>query len=90
MLLNVDKLWERTMAATGASRTTVHRIVLSKAGQLSGSVPVDSSDKPVLENMSKRPARRPVDKFNQDLIRRTVFAFHNETCKDPGQNQGLD
>ena len=40
--LSVDKLWQRTLAATGVSKTTVYI------------------------------------KFNQDLVRRTVFALHSE------------
>ena len=35
-------------------------------------------EKPVLGSLSIRPACRRLDKFNQDLIRRTVFALHNE------------
>ena len=36
------------------------------------------SEMPVLESLSMRPACRTLDKFNQDLVRRTVFALHSE------------
>ena len=36
------------------------------------------NDRSVLEPLSLRRAFRVLDKFYQDLIRRTVFAFHNE------------
>ena len=83
LYLSVDKLWQRTLAATGVSKTTVYNIVLSKAKQsTSASDGIQDGgvciDEPMLESLSMRPACRTLDKFNQDLVRRTVFALHNQ------------
>ena len=82
LYLSVDKLWPRTLAATGVSKTTVYNIVLSKEQSASASANMQldgaCSALPVLESLSTRPACRTLDKFNQDLVRRTVFAFHSE------------
>ena len=37
-----------------------------------------SSDKTPLDSWSMRPACRALDKFNQDLVTRTVYALHSE------------
>ena len=83
LYLSVDKLWERTIAATGVSKSTVYNTVLAKEKQLCSSsveMQVDgaSSDEPLLDSLSMRPACRALDKFNQDLVRGTVYALHSE------------
>ena len=82
LYLSVDKLWQRTLAATGVSKTTVYNIVLAKEQSASASANMQldgaCSEMPVLESLSMRPACRTLDKFNQDLVRRTVFALHSE------------
>ena len=37
-----------------------------------------SDDRPIIDPLSMRPTCRHLDKFNQDLVRRTVFALHSE------------
>ena len=82
LYLSVDKLWQRTLSATGVSKTTVYNIVLAKEQSASASTNMTldgaCSEMPVLESLSMRPACRTLDKFNQDLVRRTVFALHSE------------
>ena len=82
LYLSVDKLWQRTLAATGVSKTTVYNIVLAKeqSAPASANMQLDGAcnEMPVLESLSMRPACRTLDKFNQDLVRRTVFALHSE------------
>ena len=96
LYLSIDKLWKRTIAATGVSKSTVYNTVLAKDKQLSSSsveMQVDgaSNDETLLDSLSMRPACRALDKFNQDLVRRTVYALHSkkgspDTRKYPRQN----
>ena len=77
----------------GVSKTTVYNIVLAKEQSTSASANMQlggaCSEMPVLESLSMRPACRTHDKFNQNLVRRTVFALPNERVHPTlGKNSG--
>ena len=81
LYLSIDRIIDRTLAATGIrSRTTLNKVILPRINKsISAQSNVSTSNAPtVLDSLSLRPKIRKLDKFNQDLLRKTIFDLHRE------------
>ena len=81
LYLSIDRIIDRTLAATGIrSRTTLNKVILPRINKsVSAQSNVSTSNAPTeLDSLSLRPIIRKLDKFNQDLLRKTIFDLHRE------------
>ena len=81
LYLSIDRIIDRTLAATGIrSRTTLNKVILPRINKsVSDQSNVSTSNAPTeLDSLSLRPIIRKLDKFNQDLLRKTIFDLHRE------------
>ena len=80
LYLSIDNLVKKTLAATGIrSRTTLNKFVLPRLNKQSRkSMSSQPSMDTTVDTLALGPKCRALDKFNQDLLRKTIFDLHNE------------
>ena len=80
LYISIDILVKRTLAATGIrSRTTLNKVVLPRHNKQSGKAILSQpSMDTTVDTLAFRPKCRGLDKFNQDVLRKTIFDLHNE------------
>ena len=80
LYISIDTLVKRTLAATGIRRRkTLNKVVLPRLHKQSGKAILSQpSMDTTVDTLAFRPKCRGLDKFNQDVLRKTIFDLHNE------------